>query len=204
MINIGIILFVEYIKRVIIRKGYGWLALFLTFSQLAASMVGEASLELTISIMCVMILTSLIILLTLSILKVISNGDKSRFIKRVILIMPEVVNDNKFYNIVLYPLIVVLLFSVPIYSAQNDLNSKVFPQFYYLIERQKDNPMSIEHKVVLGTYKDYYITAPLNCDNKTFKPEFELVPMTDKSLVLKYMKIGPLSPGEPKTGCKKR
>ncbi|SMP13511.1 hypothetical protein SAMN06265361_102462 [Laceyella tengchongensis] len=86
--------------------------------------------------------------------------------------------------------------------------------WHYVIEQNK------ETKVVLDTYKDYYITAPVNIKRKTFKPEFELIPMhkddkdppvivvkdtnelnqaekQEEKIVLKYMEIGPLKPENP-------
>ncbi|MRG28870.1 hypothetical protein [Laceyella tengchongensis] len=110
-------------------------------------------------------------------------------------------------------IIIVLVFAC-VSSMSNGLIVARNQERFYIIDDHK------EIKVVLDTYKDYYITAPVNIKKKTFKPEFELIPIykddkeppvqvvkdskelnqaekQEEKIVLKYMEIGPLRPDNP-------
>jgi hypothetical protein len=110
-------------------------------------------------------------------------------------------------------IIIVLVFAC-VSSMSNGLIEARNQERFYIIDDHK------EIKVVLDTYKDYYITAPVNIKKKTFKPEFELIPIykddkeppvkvvkdskelnqtekQEEKIELKYMEIGPLRPENP-------
>ncbi|AUS07414.1 hypothetical protein C1X05_00100 [Laceyella sacchari] len=73
---------------------------------------------------------------------------------------------------------------------------------FYVIEQKQSKNNQLIRKVIIDTYGDFYIVAPLNKDNKSYKPIFSLIPMYDKEkktvdfLELKYEEIGPLKPQE--------
>jgi hypothetical protein len=90
---------------------------------------------------------------------------------------------------------------------------------YYIIEKQEERVIHGQkkkvriRKVVLDTYQDFYIAAPMNND-RTYLPQFELIKMEPedepkgerpplsngnehKQMVLKYEEIGPIRPKYP-------
>ncbi|MFC7442057.1 hypothetical protein [Laceyella putida] len=131
------------------------------------------------------------------------------FMQKTEILDKFVIRTSKGFVIFIYLIssIMCLIF-IPFVMTISGLLSSTNSKFY-IIEQNK------QPKVVLDTYKDYYITAPVNIKNKTFKPEFELIPMhkddndppvkvvkdtkelnqaekQEEKIVLKYMEIGPL------------
>jgi hypothetical protein len=117
------------------------------------------------------------------------------------------------YRVYIKSGIISLVLFIPVALMYSGIKDATTSKFYVIKQNE-------QVKVIFDMYKDYYITAPVDLKKKTFKTEFELIPMhkddkdppvivvkdtkelnqaekQEEKIVLKYMEIGPLKPENP-------